>query len=334
MSGTKQVWATSVTCAVAAYAICMGLGVGTKLTLTVVLVALYLPSYLDGSEYTGERYWPAFARFNQKYLSNIPATIEYEEPVDPNKQYLYCSHPHGLVSVHHVNMMTGASTPSFHELSPMPTRRHLAASVVFRVPIYREYLIWLGCVDATRKIAEKMLANQKSLVILVGGIAEQMMSQQGDHTIYVQKRKGHIRLALKYGTSIVPSYSFGETDMYTHSKYVGLLTCCFDRSALLTVCMSYFTACRFLLSFRQMIAKRFAVALLVGYGSPRWFPVLPHKGVAINQVFGKPIHVEKNENPSAEDIDKLHVQYVAELVRIFDKHKSKYGYKDSTLRVL
>uniref|UniRef100_K3W7H9 Acyltransferase n=1 Tax=Globisporangium ultimum (strain ATCC 200006 / CBS 805.95 / DAOM BR144) TaxID=431595 RepID=K3W7H9_GLOUD len=308
MSGTKQVWRTSVACAVAAYAICMGLGVSAKLTLTAVLVALYLPSYLDGSEYTGERYWPAFARFNQKYLSSIPATIEYEEPVDPNRQYLYCSHPHGLVSVHHVNMMTGASTPSFHELSPMPTRRHLAASVVFRVPIYREYLIWLGCVDATRKIAEKMLANQKSLVILVGGIAEQMLSQQGDHTIYVQKRKGHIRLALKYGTSIVPSYTFGETDMYTHSK--------------------------FLLAFRQMIAKKFAVALLVGYGSPRWFPVLPHKGVSINQVFGKPIHVEKNENPSAEDIDKLHAQYVAELVRIFDKYKSKYGYKDSILRVL
>jgi hypothetical protein len=51
-------------------------------------------------------------------------------------------------------------------------------------------------------------------------------------------------------------------------------------------------------------------------------------------VFGKPIHVEKNENPSAEDIDKLHAQYVAELVRIFDKYKSKYGYKDSILRVL
>lgn len=109
---------------------------------------------------------------------------------------------------------------AFHELSPMASRRHLAASVVFRIPIYREYLLWLGCVDANRKVAEKMLENEKSLVILVGGITEQMLSQRSDQTIYVQKRKGHIRLALKYGTPIVPGYAFGETDLYTHSKYV------------------------------------------------------------------------------------------------------------------
>lgn len=63
-----------------------------------------------------------------------------------------------------------------------------------------------------------MLRKGKSVVILVGGIAEQMLSQVGDHTIYVKKRKGHIRLALKYGTPIVPGYAFGETDLYTHSR--------------------------------------------------------------------------------------------------------------------
>jgi hypothetical protein len=62
-------------------------------------------------------------------------------------------------------------------------------------------------------------------------------------------------------------------------------------------------------------------------------PFLPHKGVVLNQVFGKPISVEKNENPSTEDIDKLHAQYVSELVRVFNKYKEKYGYKDSKLQV-
>lgn len=106
-----------------------------------------------------------------------------------------------------------------------------------------------------------MLRNGKSLVILVGGIAEQMLSQRGDHTIYVKKRKGHIRLALKYGVPIVPGYAFGETDLFTHSSV--------------------------LLSFRQTIAKKFSVALLLGRGYSKWLFWLPHKGVAINQVFGK-----------------------------------------------
>lgn len=63
----------------------------------------------------------------------------------------------------------------------------------------------------------QMLKEGKSIVILVGGIAEQMLAQRGDHTIYVKKRKGHIRLALQYGVPIVPGYAFGENDLYTHS---------------------------------------------------------------------------------------------------------------------
>lgn len=99
----------------------------------------------------------------------------------------------------------------------MATRHHLGASVIFRIPVFREYLLWLGCVNADRRVAEKVLRSGKSLVILVGGIMEQMLSQRGDHMVYVKKRKGHIRLALKHGTPIVPGYNFGETDLYTHS---------------------------------------------------------------------------------------------------------------------
>lgn len=102
----------------------------------------------------------------------------------------------------------------------MGTRHHLCASVIFRIPVFREYLLWLGCVNADRRVAEKVLRSGKSLVILVGGIMEQMLSQRGEHTVYVKKRKGHVRLALKYGTPILPGYNFGETDLFTHSRCV------------------------------------------------------------------------------------------------------------------
>lgn len=84
---------------------------------------------------------------------------------------------------------------------------------------------------------------------------------------------------------------------------------------------------------RRFIAKKFAVALLVGYGSTWWCPVLPHKDVVLNHVFGKPISVAKCDDPTPEAIDALHAQYVAELTRIFDKYKTQYGYKDATLHV-
>lgn len=153
-----------------------------------------------------------------------------------------------------------------------------------------------------------MLTSGKSIVILVGGIAEQMLAERGDHTIYVKKRKGHIRLALEYGIPIVPGYAFGENDLYTHS---GLW-----------------------LSFRRAVAKRFSFAILIGHGDSKWLPFFPHEGVAINQVFGKPIEVERKLDPATEDIEKLHDKYVSELVRLFDTYKEKYGYKDATIKIV
>jgi hypothetical protein len=89
-----------------------------------------------------------------------------------------------------------------------------------------------------------------------------------------------------------------------------------------------------LLSFRRAVAKRFSFAILVGYGASKWLPFLPHEGVAINQVFGKPIEVERTPEPTAEDVEKLHDKYVTELVRLFDTYKDKYGYKGASLQVV
>lgn len=308
MSGSRRVWPVCLSLAVAAAAVAIAYECTLRWLFVIITLALYLPSYLDGSEYTGERYWPWFVGIAKGQTKAIPATLEFEERLDEKAQYIYCSHPHGILSAHHGILLSGSSEPSFHEVSPISDRRHLAASVCFRIPFYREYLLWLGCVDARREVAEKMLKLKKSLVILVGGIAEQMLSQRGDHTIYVKRRKGHIKLALKYGVPIVPGYAFGETDLYTHSS--------------------------FLLSLRQEISKRLSTAILVAYGSSKWLPFLPYDDVIINQVFGRPIPVEQKDEPTSEEINELHDKYVSELVRIFDKYKGKYGYKDYQLKVL
>lgn len=97
--------------AAAALAVCTALEASVKLSVFAVLVALYLPSYVGDAEYTGARCWPAFARFYRKYLTSYAMTLEYDEPVDPSKRYIFCSHPHGILSAHHANFMTGSSSP-------------------------------------------------------------------------------------------------------------------------------------------------------------------------------------------------------------------------------
>jgi len=49
--------------------------------------------------------------------------------------------------------------------------------------------------------------------VLPGGEAEQMLTQFNKQRVFVQKRKGFVKLAIEHGASLVPVYSFGETDM-------------------------------------------------------------------------------------------------------------------------
>ena len=40
---------------------------------------------------------------------------------------------------------------------------------------------------------------------------------------------------------------------------------------------------------------------------------------------GAPIKVDKVKNPSPEEIEKFHVQYIKALEGLFEKHKKNYG---------
>lgn len=110
ISGTQRVWPMSIALSVAVAAVCISMQLSMIITIASIALAAYLPSYVDGAEYTGERFWPRFAEFMRE-RAVFPHTIEHEEPLDATKQYIYCSHPHGLLSAHHGNMLAGSTTP-------------------------------------------------------------------------------------------------------------------------------------------------------------------------------------------------------------------------------
>lgn len=59
------------------------------------------------------------------------------------------------------------------------------------------------------------------------------------------------------------------------------------------------------------------------------------KRVPINVVFGKPISIEKNENPTAEEINKYHALYIEALQDIFTDYRDIVGYsKDEKLEII
>jgi 2-acylglycerol O-acyltransferase 2 len=60
------------------------------------------------------------------------------------------------------------------------------------------------------------LENKFSLLILPGGSLEILEAHPhvDEQVLVLERRKGFIELALKYGIPLVPVYSFGATELY------------------------------------------------------------------------------------------------------------------------
>eukprot|EP01034_Spumella_vulgaris_P044106 gene44106-54811_t len=157
--------------------------------------------------------------------------------------------------------------------------RKLAASVLHYIPIVKEFVLFLGCVDASAATAHHNLSHGRSLLIYVGGEKEQLMSEAYKHQIYLRHRKGFVRLALQHGAHLIPMYAFGENECYIHSQ--------------------------FMIEFRMWLQKRFKVALPIVFG--RWGSFVPHK-VDLHMEVGKPIPVTKvsKEDITPEMVNALH----------------------------
>jgi hypothetical protein len=129
---------------------------------------------------------------------------------------------------------------------------------------------------------------------------------------------------------------FGETDLYHHYS-LGL-------------------------SARQWIVKRFGAAVMLITGSFGLLPCAPHclalsnvlRGLSVSRaaaltmylggapryhtpltaVSGPPLTVQKVAEPSQEQIDALHADYIRALLTLFDAHKAKHGYGAAKLEIL
>jgi 2-acylglycerol O-acyltransferase 2 len=190
--------------------------------------------------------------------------------------------------------------------------RTLAATVLFRLPGVRHLCLATGCVDAGRPTAQRVLKAGLSLMVLPGGLDEQLETIHGRERVVLKKRFGFVKLAMQHGVPLVPTYVFGSSDLYYTS--------------------------RLLHGSRKTLAKLFRVALplysgcwgLCTYPWPRGFP-LP---VPQHVVFGDPILVPRRDEPTHAEVEAEHARFVQALTTLFDEHKDRFGAAGRTLEVL
>jgi 2-acylglycerol O-acyltransferase 2 len=150
--------------------------------------------------------------------------------------YLFGCHPHGLFTfaVWCTFLIWNATMDAVFEARGFLITVHTLASN-FRVPVWRELLIGLRFSDVDRGTLEKSLGGvharhdrdgarkvfhpaprttrEPRLSVLVPGGAEESV-QCTTPTLTLLKRKGFVRVAMSTGASIVPVYTFGETELY------------------------------------------------------------------------------------------------------------------------
>ncbi|XP_077269449.1 2-acylglycerol O-acyltransferase 1 isoform X2 [Temnothorax americanus] len=198
------------------------------------------------------------------------------------------------------------------ELFPGLEIRPITLDQHFKVPLFREYPYSLGCCASSEKSIKHLLSTPpknshtgRATVLIVGGASESLESTPGSYRILIKRRKGFVKLALKYGTALVPVFSFGETDLYNQIYRPEGST------------------------FRRMqnyIRGLIGLAPIVfsGRGFFQYsFGLIP-KRLPVTVVVGNPIELPKIEEPTTEQINEYHEKFMNGLVELFETQKHNY----------
>ena len=198
---------------------------GTWQLVAIAALVAYFTTFFDRAQFDGRRRWPAFVApwtrchhyfpvktlmFNGSKFTAMPEPA-HDEVFPADKRFIFAVSPHGPVPV-------GAAVlgPQLTRWPSLSSRlRFGVASVCFYIPVVREFYLWFSSIDASRKTLHAALEAGCSVVILPGGIKEQLLvCSPFEERVVLRNRKGLAGLALDTGASIVPVYIFGERRAY------------------------------------------------------------------------------------------------------------------------
>mmetsp|Transcript_1069 Transcript_1069/g.1784 ORF Transcript_1069/g.1784 Transcript_1069/m.1784 type:complete len:239 (-) Transcript_1069:110-826(-) len=216
-------------------------------------------------------------------------------------------HPHGTYLYQAtLHWYSNKCNPFFRRFPFLVDKIHgTAASVVLMTPIVREMFLSVGTVDASRKTLEKLLGDGRSVSIAVGGEAECLAMENNKDILVLGGRKGFVRLALRYGADLVPTYCFHLNDTFHVNK-------------------------TFLAGLRSWIQRTLKWSIPVFWG---WYGTPMPRPAPLCMVVGKNIPVpqpkEKGAPVDEALVDQYHARYVTELSALFERYKGTAGYPES-----
>ena len=213
----------------------------------------------------------------------------WTEVKEGKSNFLIVKQPHGALS--YTGMVSAVMAPP--EIRGVV--KTAVADALLVTPILKHVMGIFGLISASKKNLIQTFQKkgaEGTVVLYVGGLAELFLSCEEEEKLYLNKRKGFIKLALTQGIDIVPVYLFGNTSVLSVLK-TGILA---------------------------TLSRRLQVSLTYIWG--RWGLPIP-RDVKLLYVTGQPLGLPKIEQPTQEDIDKYHKLYCEQVSRLYEKYKEK-----------
>jgi len=238
--------------------------------------------------------------FLADYMTAMLDYFDYEEVLeisnddciklaDSGRKFILAFQPHGVIS--YCSLCSWINAPP--QLRCVQTA---VASVLLKTPILKNVMGIYGLTAASAGNVRKILQNGKGVngcvVIYIGGIAELFKTSKKEERLYLQKRKGFIKIALREGVDVIPVYLFGNTSVLSVLK-TGIL---------------------------ETMSRKMQMSVTYFWG--KGFLPIP-RDEKLLYVRGKPMGLPHIPEPTDADVNKWHAKYVDEVTRLFNQNKEK-----------
>ncbi|EAU90640.2 diacylglycerol O-acyltransferase [Coprinopsis cinerea okayama7 len=274
------------------------------------LAAYYIwARWIDQCPERGGRrsHWFQSLKFWKYFADYYPVQLLKEVDLPPDRPYVFGYHPHGIIGMGAVAAFATQST-GFAEAFPGIYPRLLTLATNFQMPFYRDILLALGICSVSRTSCSNILKSGpgSAITIVVGGAAESLSAHPGTADLTLRKRLGFIKVAIQHGADLVPVFSFGENDIYQQMPN--------EKGTTIYELQKKFQA-----------IFGFTLPLFHGRGLLNYnVGLMPYRR-RIVVVVGRPIHVNKCDKPSLEEVYRIQQQYIEELTRIWDTYKDQFA---------